>query len=310
VSRAWPLAVTKLTALLACCGLATSRLGLVVHELVGHGGAAIAAGGEVTDVWLFYFAGGWIRFHAPGGELAIALGGIVVEVVVGAALAVAARGDGLGARIVRAIGCALVIHAAWYLAVGTFHGFGDGVRLHRALGDRAWLVAVPAGAVACAAAFIGARVVLGPLASTIPGGRRARLAGAALAIAVAGGLQLGAAAGEVAVRRDAAYAAIMRPERERVIARELAAWDEAQRRAGAAPTDAARAAMEATLARAHRTFPFAYVLGACTLLAIALGAARSRTSPPAVLAPRLLVVAGALAAGSIALVIALDAAFA
>jgi len=302
-------AVAQLTALLACCGLATSRLGLVVHELVGHGGAAIAAGGEVTDVWLFYFAGGWIRYRAPGGALAILLGGIAIELVVGGALIVLARRALLTARIVRAIGCALVIHAAWYLAVGTWHGFGDGLLLHRALGGRAWLVAVPAGVLACVTAYAGARVVLGPLASTIPGGRGARIGGAALAIALAGGVQLGAAVGEVALRRDAVYTAAMRPERERVIARELATWTEEQRRAGAEPSPAALRERQATLERTHRTFPFAYVLGGCTLLAILLGAVRSRAAPPAVLSPRLLAVTAAFAAGSVALVVAIDAAF-
>jgi hypothetical protein len=309
VSRAWLVAVTQLTALLACCGLATSRLGLVVHELVGHGGTTIVVGGEVTDVWLFYFAGGWIRYRTPGGELAIALGGIAVEAVIGVTMILLARHERLGARIVRAIGCALVIHATWYLATGTWYGFGDGLRLHRALGDRAWLVAVPAGMVACVAAFAGARIVLGPLAATIPGGRGARIGGAAVAVLLAGGLQLGAALGEVTLRRDAAYASVMKPERERVIAQELAVWTAEQQRAGRVPTREARAEIEAALEAKHRTLPFGYILGACTVLAILAGAARSRAAGHTTLTPRMLAVVTGVAAGSIALVVAIDAAF-
>lgn len=309
VSRAWLVAVTQLTALLACCGLATSRLGLVVHELVGHGGTTLAVGGEVTDVWLFYFAGGWIRYRTPGGELAIALGGIAVEAVIGVSMILLARHDRLGARIVRAIGCALVIHATWYLAVGTWYGFGDGLRLHRTLGERAWLIAVPAGVVACVAAYGGARVVLGPLASTLPGGRAARIGGTVIAVLLAGGLQLGAALGEVALRRDAAYASVMKPERERVIAQELAVWTAEQQRAGREPSRAARDEMQAALEEKHRPFPFSYLLGACTVLAILAGAARSRTSVHNTLSSRMLVVVTGVAAGSIALVVAIDAAF-
>ncbi|MDX2087249.1 MAG: hypothetical protein SFX73_05345 [Kofleriaceae bacterium] len=309
MSRAWLVAVTQLTVLLTCCGLATSRLGLVVHELVGHGGTALAVGGEVTDVWLFYFAGGWIRYRTPGGELAIALGGIVVEAVIGAALILLARQDRLGSRIVRAIGCALVIHAAWYLATGTWYGFGDGLRLHRALGDRAWLVAVPAGVIACAAAYVGARTVLGSLASSIPGGHRARIGGTLVAVVVAGGLQLGAALGEVVLRRDTAYANVMRPERERVIARELATWTAEQQRTGRVPTAEAREKMQAALEQKHRPFPFGYLLGACTLVAILVGAFRSRPIVHKTLSPRMLAVVTGVAAGSIALVIAIDAGF-
>src|SRR5262249_8470985 len=58
-SNSWLAAVARLTGLLAGVSLATSRLGLLVHELVGHGGVAIALGGHVTDVTLFWFAGGW-----------------------------------------------------------------------------------------------------------------------------------------------------------------------------------------------------------------------------------------------------------
>ena len=300
---AWWIAVARLAALVLCAGLATSRIGLVVHELVGHGGAAIAVGGEVTQVHLFYFAGGWIRFHITDGQLLVALGGIIVETVAGAVLWIAARRDTLGARIVRAIGCTLVIHATWYLSTGTWHGYGDGIELHRMLGDAKWLVAIPAAVVTLGASYVGARTVIRALAATLP---RARVIGTLLALVVAGGVQLGAALGEVALRRDAAYGAVMKPERERVIASELARWEQQQARP---PSEAERAAAERELAARHQTFPFAIVLAILTILAIVAGAVRARPAPTGEVANRLLVRAAAVAAGSIALVIALDAAF-
>lgn len=303
---AWWRSVARLAALVTCVGLATSRLGLIVHELVGHGGATLVVGGSVTSVKLFYFAGGWIRFRATDGQLAIALGGIAVETVVGIALWLAARADTLGARIVRAIGCALVIHASWYLSTGTWHGYGDGVELHRVLGDDAWLVAIPGAALTLAASFVGARTVLPSLAATLP---RARIAGTAIALVIAGGLQLGAALGEVVLRRDAAYGAVMKPERERVIASELRQWEQQQVRP---PSEEERAAIERELAARHRKpFPFAVVLAILTVLAILAGAWRGQgaAAPGGQVANRLLARAAVLAAGSIALVIALDAAF-
>lgn len=305
-------AVLRLTALLVSAGLATSRIGLVVHELIGHGAATLAVGGRVTDVQLFYFAGGWIRFRATEGHLVIAMGGIAVEAVIGLGLVLGfARRDQLAGRIARAIGCALIIHASWYLATGTWHGYGDGVQLHRLLGDSRWLVAVPAGLVACAFGYVGATIVLGSLAATVPGSRRARIAGTVVAMLLAGGIQLGAALGEVALRRDTTYTTTMRPERERVISREMAEWIEAQRRQGQAVSDADRARIRREVADRHTTFPFAYVLGGLLLVSIGVGAARSRATPGqesgAQVSGRLVAIAAAIAGGSIALVIALDA---
>lgn len=310
VSRSWWIAVARLALLATCAGLAASRIGLVAHELVGHGGAALAMGGTVTEVQLFYFAGGWVRFEATGGELVIALGGIAVEAVIGAALWIGlARRDALGARIARAIGAALVLHASWYLATGTWHGFGDGVRLHRALGDAAWMLAIPAGLVTIGAGFAAARWVMGALAATVPGTRARRIAGTVLALSIAGGLQLAAAVGEVTLRRDGTYAQVMRREPDRVAARELAAWTEAQARAGAAPSEAARAEMQRQLAARHAQFPFAIVLAVLTVLGVVAGAVRTRPVPPSPIASGLLARLAAVCVGSVTLVIAIDAVF-
>lgn len=310
VSRSWWIAVARLAVLVTCAGLATSRIGLVAHELVGHGGAAIVMGGTVTDVQLFWFAGGWIRFDATGGAQVIALGGIAVESIIGLALWIGlARRTSLEWRIARATGAALVLHASWYLATGTWHGFGDGVKLHRALGEAKWVVAIPAALVTLAAAYLAARWVLGALAATVPGGRRRRIVGTAIALVVAGGLQLAAALGEVQLRRDPTYAQAMRREPDRVAARELAEWAEQQGRSGAVPTEQARLEMQRNLRQRHAQFPFAIVLAVLTVLAVGAGAVRTRTGEAAPVTTALLGRWAVVCGGSIALVIAIDALF-
>jgi len=316
VPRPFGLAVLRLAGLLVGVGLATSRLGLVAHELVGHGAVARALGGQIEEVRLFWFAGGWIRYRLadpdPGGAAAIAVagGGIAVEAVIGAALWIAlARRTGLAARLVRGVGAALAIHAAWYLAAGTWHGFGDGALLRRALGEARIPVAIAAGAVAVAMSYLGARAVLGVIAALVPGGRAARIGGAAAAIVLAGALQIGLAAGEVRLRRDATYGRIMQRESDRLVERELAEWQRRLRERGIDPGADERRRRARELAEQHRELPFAHALGALTLIALAAGARRARPGPAAAAVGRLLGVACAAAAGSVALVIALDAMF-
>lgn len=318
--------VLRLAGLLACVALATSRLGLLGHELVGHGGVALAAGARVTEVRLFWFAGGWIRYQlaepSVAAALAIAMAGIAVELVVGIALWLAVRAasnpasgggrsrkraaassnnDGLGRRILRGIGAALVVHAAWYLATGAWHGFGDGLVLYRVLGAARWPVAIVAGLVACGAGFAGAREVLGALAETLP---RHRLVGTAIAVVVAGGANAALAAGELHLRHDATYTETMQPEATRVVERELARWAAAQ----PGPVEAdARAAEQARLEREHRTFPFAWLLGAAVAASVIAGARRARPGDGRPPSRRLLAIAGATAAVATCAVIAIGA---
>ncbi|HUJ62076.1 MAG TPA: hypothetical protein VLX92_26400, partial [Kofleriaceae bacterium] len=114
------------------------------------------------------------------------------------------------------------------------------------------------------------------------------------------------AAGELRVRRDAVYTATMQPERDREIARELARWTASQSQP---PSAEALAAQQARLERAHPpSFPFAWLLGLATALAVLAGAVRSRPAAAGPIAPRLLGRAAVLAAAGVALVIALDAA--
>jgi len=302
--------VLRLTVLLAAAALATSRIGLLLHELVGHGGAALAWGGNVTEVKLFWFAGGWIRYTLPergdAAVLTIAVAGIALELLVGLALWLGVRGDSLGRRIIRGAGSALVVHGAWYLAVGTFHGIGDGVVLYRALGGGRVLVAVVAGVATCVATFLGARAVTSPLVRTLPGTARQRAVGFAIAALLGGGLHAALTIGEMRVRRDATYARITQSERDRRIAIELETWQRQQSAQGAQPDLAASRVERVKLERAHRTFPFLVVLAIAALLSLAAGAATTRGGADAPIEPRLFARAVLVAIASIAAVIVLD----
>jgi hypothetical protein len=295
--------VFRLAALLGAFALATSRIGLIGHELVGHGGLALACGANITNVELFWFAGGWIRYWladgSPAAAIAIAMGGIAVELVAGVTLAAWVRGPSLGRRLVRATGLVLIVHATWYLATGAFHGFGDGEVLFRALGDWRVLVAVPAGIVTCIAAYAAARSVFGVLVATLPGSRRARIAGVIVAMTMAGGVHAGLAAAELAIRRDATYTAVMQSERDRRIAFELAKW---QREHRDRPGDDARAERR-RLERVHRSFPFVWLLAAATAVCLCAGAWRPRAVPDQRISTRLLAVAWLIATVAITSVI-------
>jgi hypothetical protein len=295
--------VFRLTVLLACAALATSRLGLIGHELVGHGGAALLCGARINDVQLFWFAGGWIRYRLPepsfGSALFITMAGIGLELVVGLGLAIFARGATLGRRIGRGVGMALVLHATWYLATGAFHGFGDGLLLYRWLGSARVPVAIAAGLMTCTATFLGAREVVGTLASTVS----RRVVGTLVACVLAGGFHAALTIGELRVRRDPTYVETMKPERERVIAQELATWEKAQ------PTPVTREAkrVEATkIARAHPTFPFVWILALCTALAGFFGIVKTKRPPPQAIPNGLLLRFVVLAVASVGLVIAIS----
>ena len=299
--------VLRLAGLLAAFALATSRLGLIGHELVGHGGIALAFGARITDVKLFWFAGGWILYHLDSpslaASLAIAMAGIGMELVCGTVLWFAVRGPGLGRTLVRGVGAALILHASWYLATGAFNGFGDGIILYHVLGDARIPVAIAAGVITCVAAYGGARGVFGTLVATLP---TRRISGLVTALALAGGLHVALTASELYIRRDPTYVAVMRPERERVVARDLAAWTARQQEQGVEVTATARASEAARLEAEHRTFPFPWLLGIAVAVAVIAGARRTRVSEAIVISRRLLAIATICAAGSIVAVIAID----
>jgi hypothetical protein len=320
VSGAAPgLPTLRLVAFAAAVALATTRIGLVVHELIGHGGVANAVGAGVDEIKLFWFAGGWIHYSRDvewtlRDGLIVQLGGIAIELVVGAlAVLWGRRRRGWLGIAVTGAGAGWMIHAGAYLAIGTWHGFGDGVLLHRALGGAKAAVAIPAGVLCVVAAYLATRALTAPFESAVPVASRAgRLALVAAAIALAGGIHAGLARAELAVRADETYGSIMRHERERAIDRELAAWLAEQRARGAGTDRAAIDARRRALDAAHRTFPFGVVLVIAIISAGVAGAARSRVraeGPPPPLDRRTLLAAAAAAAIALALVMGAGAIF-
>lgn len=300
--------VMRLTGFLLAIALATSRFGLLGHELVGHGGTALLVGGRVTDVQLFWFAGGWISYQFPSPPstaalLAIAMGGVAIEALCGTALWTLVRGATLGRRLLRAIGATFVVHATWYFATGAWHGYGDGQVLYRELGNARFPVAIVAGAITCVCGFFAARQIVGPLVATAS---RPRLF--VIAAVLAGGLHAGLAIGEVKLRQDTTYAAVMQPERERAVDHDLDRWAAYERTHGGRASDAERAVERARLERVHHTFPFVWLLAACAVLSILAGAWRSfaRTNEHIPIANRLIARATICAVIAIAAVIAID----
>ncbi len=291
--------VLRLAGLLAAIALATSRLGLLVHELLGHGGVAMAAGGTITEVRLFWFAGGWIRYRLPGdsyaAHMAAWMGGIAIEIVIGLCLALVVRGESLGRRVLRGVGLGLILHATWYLAVGTFHGMGDGLPLYRELGAARVPVAIAAGVAACLAMYLGARASVGPLARTLPGSTRRRAAGFAIAALLGGGLHAALTIGELRVRSDRTYSKVMQSERDRRIAVELAQWEREQAAQGVAPSVEQQRVERVRIADKHPTFPFVVLLAIATALAAVAGIRRTRGGPHEPLDNRLLVRASLIA---------------
>ena len=288
----------------------------MVHELVGHAAAANALGAGVSDVELYWFAGGWVRYDRDtawslADVLVVQLGGITLQLVGGlVAIAWARRRPGwLGVAII-GFGAGWLIHAAAYLAIGTWHGFGDGTALHRVLGGWRAAVAIPAAALAIAATFFAARALAGRLAATIPARSRGRQLGLlAVALAVAGGLHFGAARAELAVRADPTYGAIMKPQRDRDVERAFAAWLAEQRARGLDPDAILRDRERQRLDRARPRSPFGAILIVAIALAGLAGAATSRRHAAAALDRRALATAAVVAAAAVVVVIATGAVF-
>lgn len=340
------MAAARLTLLLACLGLAISRVGLVAHEVFGHGGAAVALGGRVLEVTFFWFAGGWIRYSTPAlderGALLIQLGGILTELGLGlvaflyARLVVLARRQ--QARRAAAAppppsypltalelgGLLFIAHGLWYAATGTWHGFGDGARLHALLGEARYPVALLLGALLCATAAGAARRLarafapsvapsLAPFSSSAaaPSTPR-RLALVLLAAGLAGGLHAALTFGEVRLRQDHVYRLTMRTAEERTRDRELARWRQAQAERGHIVAPAEEQAKARALTP-PAPFPFARALALAALFAVALGTASlRRASLPAergfpVITRAMLAGTAALAFATITAVALLDA---
>ncbi len=221
--------------------LVTSRVGLIAHELLGHGALATGFGAEV-DTWrLYWFAGGWIGYQRDGpwtgtGALTVQLGGIAVELLLAGALALAARRC-QGPLAVGLAGAALglALHGGLYLVTGTLDGFGDGTLLHRALGDDRLGPCLAITLALAVLAFLGARRLARVVRGWLPLAGTAQVVGLAVALGAAGGAHAGLAAIELRVRPSPTYAAIMTTERERTIERDLERWARSEAARGRAP---------------------------------------------------------------------------
>ena len=111
------------------------------------------------------------------------------------------------------------------------------------------------------------------------------------------------------MRGESRYGAIMKREGDRRAEREVAAWQREMQRRGTVIDPAQRTAELKRLAARHREPPFMPVLALLVAASIAIGARRARSSPGATLTRRQLAIATATAIGSLASVIAIDAAF-
>lgn len=284
-----------LAAVFALVALATSRVTLVAHELVGHGLTAVALGADLTGYRLFLFGGGWVSYrwpHGPPGEagsMAVALGGIALELVAGLlALALVTRTRGPVARAgLLATATILLLHAGFYLAAGTHHGFGDGRAVHEALGAARWAVVLPAAIAVVAGGFFLAARLAREVVGWVDGRPLARagqiLAAAVLAAAFHGALTFG----ERALTADAQYARVMEHEDVRLVARDLARYAaEARQLRGRGPTPAELAAARARLQQEHRPFPLAPLLAVALGLACAAGLWRAVTRARDATTPR------------------------
>jgi hypothetical protein len=272
--------------------LATSRVALVGHELVGHGLVAVGFGADLVSYKLFLFGGGWVTYRWPSGppgegvSMAVAMGGIALEAVAGTvSLVVAARCRGTVARIAwSAVATILLLHAGFYLAAGTHHGFGDGRAVQEALGAWRPLLVVPVSLAVVAGGFWLARRLAAEVASSVAGTPMARAGQIAAAAVLAAAAHGALTYGERLLTRDETYAHIMEHEDVRLVARDVGRFAIQVRQAqGRAPTAEEMAAARARFEAEHRVFPLAPLLGILLGLACLAGlwvAVRRDSAPP------------------------------
>jgi len=269
-------ALLPLAALTFAVALATSRYGLVVHELAGHGGTAVVLGGHIDQVKLFWFGGGWVSYHAASWStaeiLAVTLGGIATEWIAAAILvAIARRRAGLAKLVLLGAAVGFAIHGGMYLAVGTYYGSGDGTILHHLLGDWRPLVWAPAAAICVGAAWLGAQAVIPILRAYAPARSQLALIGAAMVLG--GALHVGLLVAEQKLRADPVYTAIMKTEGQRQVEHDVATARAQNPQASAEQIEQIRRSSE----QKHKPFPFAPLLIA--LIAASAIASMMRTRP-------------------------------
>ncbi len=269
----------SLTLVLLIIGLLTSRVTLVLHEFVGHAGTAALFGSRIARYHLFLFAGGYVDVardapYSVAEHLAIYLGGLALELAIGVALLAWARrlrAGSLARLALVGFGAINLVHAGFYFAAGTFHGYGDGWMLHHLLGSsRTWIV-LPVCAALLPLTYLLARTIAASLRSWMPDRSPrtcAALIAGAMVIAASGHAAL--AFGELAISPSAVYGSTMRHESERKVRRDVSAYARTlQRTRGIAPTADQLARARKAARRRHKQFPLQWVLA--VLLAAAAG---------------------------------------
>jgi hypothetical protein len=265
--RATPLgyraAFVRLSVLVAGVALLTSRVMLLVHEFVGHAAPATLFGGRVTGWYLFLFAGGRVSYRlgalGSGQRLIVSLGGIAIELVIGAVAFAVARAVRDRATLVfclQCVGTVLVGHAAMYLARGAHYGFGDGAFLAYLLGGARVVVVIAASTLAVGVAVAGGRRLARFAAAFFTGSLRRVASAVLLVFACAGAVHGALAFTEVRYFSDATWVRVMESAsvvaaRDEV-ARKLA---EAKRRGEELPSPEEQARLTEALERARRPWP-------------------------------------------------------
>ncbi len=275
-------AFVRLTALVAVVALLTSRVMLLLHEFGGHAAPAALFGGRITGWYLFLFAGGRVSYHlgelSTAQRLVISLGGIAIELVIGAlafALASRLRARATAAFGLRCVGTVLLGHGGIYLARGVHYGFGDGALVAQRLGAAREMVVLGASVLAVAAAVLGGRR-LAVFASSFFAGSARRAAAAVLLVFAGASLVHGALAlAEVRWFPDPAWVRVMESA-SLVAAREEVARRvaEARRRGEALPSAEEQERMMEALDRARRPWPLDPVLLLSVVGGLVVGVAR------------------------------------
>jgi hypothetical protein len=275
-------AFTRLSALVASVVLLTSRVALLVHEFAGHAAPAALFGGRVTGWYLFAFAGGRVSYRlgdlATGRRLVVSLGGIVLELLLGAGAFVLAgrmRRHATTAFAQRCVGTVLVGHAAMYLARGVHYGYGDGALLARCLGASRVLVVLAASVLAVAVAVAGGSRLATHAASFFAGPTR-RAAAAILLVFACAGLVHGALAfAEIRWFPDPAWVRVMEDASVAAARDEVARHvAEARRRGEQPPSTEEQARMTEALERARRPWPLDPFLVVAVVAGLGVGVVR------------------------------------
>lgn len=277
-------ALLRLSMLVASVALLTSRVMLLLHEFAGHAAPAMLFGGRVTGWYLFLFAGGRVSYRLghldDNRRLVVSLGGIALELVIGAAAfalarASATRDRGAAAFCQRAVGTVLVAHAAMYLARGVHYGFGDGALLAQRLGGARVVVVVAASALAAGVALAGG-TLLARFAASFFAGTTRRVASIILLVFACASLVHGVLSfSEVRFFSDPTWVRVME-DASVVAARDEVARQvaEAKRRGEATPSPEEQARIMEALERARRPWPLNPVLVLAVVAGLIAGVVR------------------------------------